>query len=78
MYQAIEAISKSGVIQVLEPIEFEENEQLLILRISKKWQAPEVTEKSQDWRKFVGLLKDSPTFQGDPVKLQQEMRHEWD
>ena len=31
MYQAIEAISKSGVIQVLEPIEFEENEQLVVL-----------------------------------------------
>lgn len=74
MYQAIAAVSKAGVIQVLEPIQFEENEQLVILRISKKWQAPETSEKSKDWRKFVGLLKNSPAFDGDPVALQQEMR----
>ena len=74
MYQAIEAVSKAGVIQVLEPIQFEENEQLVILRISKKWQAPETSEKSQDWRKFVGQLKNSPAFDGDPVALQQAMR----
>jgi predicted DNA-binding antitoxin AbrB/MazE fold protein len=78
MYQAIEAISKSGVIQVLEPIEFEENEQLLVLRISKKWKAPETTSKSKDWRKFAGKLKTSSAFEGDPVNIQQEMRDEWD
>lgn len=82
MYQAIEAISKSGVIQVLEPIEFEENEQLVVLRISKKWKAPETTSKSKskskDWRKFAGKLKTSSAFEGDPVNIQQEMRDEWD
>jgi len=41
MYQAIDAISKSGVIQLLEPIEFEENEPLVVLRLSKKSTAPE-------------------------------------
>lgn len=33
MYQAIEAISKGGVIQPLEPVTFEENEHLVILRL---------------------------------------------
>ena len=33
---------------------------------------------SRDWRQFVGALKDSPAFQGDPVTIQREMRDEWD
>lgn len=35
MYQTIEAIIKSGVIQPLETVQFEEGEQLIIIRISK-------------------------------------------
>lgn len=27
---------------------------------------------------FAGILKDSPSFKGDPLKIQQEMRNEWD
>ena len=56
MYQAIDAISKPGVIQLLEPIEFEENEPLVVLRLSKKSTAPETTTTSKDWRKFAGPL----------------------
>ena len=26
---------------------------------------------------FIGLLKDSPTFKGDPVEIQRKMRDEW-
>ena len=37
MYQAIEAISKAGVIQPLEPVLFDENEHLVILRLSKTY-----------------------------------------
>ena len=36
MYQAIEAISRAGVIEPIEPVQFEENEPLVILRLSKK------------------------------------------
>ncbi|MEI8394987.1 MAG: hypothetical protein WCF85_09650 [Rhodospirillaceae bacterium] len=32
---------------------------------------------SQDWRAFVGTLKGSPHFEGDPVVIQQAMRDEW-
>ena len=35
MYQAIEAISKGGVIQPLEPVQFDENEHLVIIRLPK-------------------------------------------
>ena len=41
MYQAIDAISKAGVIQPLEPVSFEEDERLVILRLSRP-QAKEV------------------------------------
>ena len=34
--QAIEAISRAGVIEPIEPVQFEENEPLVILRLSKK------------------------------------------
>ncbi len=78
MYQAIEAISKSGVIQLLEAVEFEENEPLVVLRLSKKSTTLESTTPSKDWRKFAGQLKSSPAFAGDPVHIQQEMRNEWD
>lgn len=27
---------------------------------------------------FFGILKDSPTFKGDPVEIQRKMRDEWD
>ena len=27
---------------------------------------------------FAGILKDSPTFKGDPVEIQRKMRNEWD
>jgi hypothetical protein len=51
MYQAIEAVSRAGNIYPLEPIDFEENEQLIVLRISKKWEK-ETTSSKNDWRKF--------------------------
>ena len=78
MYQAIDAISKPGVIQLLEPIEFEENEPLVVLRLSKKSTAPETTTPSKDWRKFAGQLKSFSAFEGDSLKIQQDMRNEWD
>ena len=43
-----------------------------------KWTPPQPLVKSKDWRTFAGQLKSSPTFEGDPVSIQQEMRNEWD
>lgn len=76
MYQAIEAVSKAGHIQVLEPVDFDENEQLIILRLSKHWQES-TSSKTTDWRKFAGILKDSTALEGDPVAIQRAMRDEW-
>ncbi|MBF0588301.1 MAG: hypothetical protein HQL53_04160 [Magnetococcales bacterium] len=32
----------------------------------------------QDWRRFAGIIKDSPHFRGDPVEAQKAMRDEWE
>ena len=29
------------------------------------------------WSDFMGILKDSPNFQGNPVDIQRQMRDEW-
>lgn len=77
MYPAIEAIAKGGIIEPLEPVEFEDNEQLVILRLTKPWTEKGVTAPPQDWHDFVGTLKSSPHFNDDPVAIQQSFRDEW-
>ncbi len=78
MYQAIEAISTAGVIRPLEPVQFEENEHLVILRIPKTWAAPRTSHApAQSWGSLIGSLKASPNLNGDPLTFQQEMRREW-
>lgn len=79
MYQAIEAVSLSGVIQPLEPVVFDENEQLVILRISKSIHMQTASQtQPADWKQWVGTLQTSPHLNGDPVDIQQAMRYEWD
>jgi hypothetical protein len=36
------------------------------------------TAPAQDWKHLAGTLKGSPNLNGDPLAIQQEMRHEWD
>lgn len=79
MYEAIEAIAKSGVIQPLEPVSLREDERLIVLRLTKREpdHAP-AAPAGGDWRRWVGVLKGSPHLNGDPLALQQALRHEWD
>ena len=79
MYEAFEAIAKSGVIQPLEPVSLREDERLIVLRLSKHEpdRAP-AAPAGGDWRRWVGVLKGSPHLNGDPLALQQALRHEWD
>ena len=79
MYQAIEAISRGGCVEPLEMVRFDENERLLILRLSRRWESADTLPvEYMDWRRFAGMLKGSANFNGDPLDIQQEMRHEWD
>lgn len=79
MYPAIAATSRAGVIEPLEPVVFEDNEQLVILRLSKPF-APtgDAPAGGGDWRAWIGRLKASPNWNDDPVVQQQEMRRDWD
>ena len=75
MYQAIEAICRAGQIIPLEPVRFEENEHLVIVRMPAAPAAAIPPAKTQaaadDWQHFAGLLKDSPNWNGDPQAVQQ-------
>lgn len=35
-------------------------------------------QSTGDWRQLAGSLRNSPNLNGDPLAIQQEMRHEWD
>lgn len=38
----------------------------------------ESSKKGKPLSDYLGLLKDSPNFNGDPVEIQRQMRNEWD
>lgn len=78
MYQAIEAISKAGVVRPLEPVLFDDNEPLVILRLTKTYVSPTPSASPAEWQQLAGVLKSSPNLNGDPLTLQRDMRHEWD
>ncbi len=71
MYPAIEVIARGGIIEPLELVEFQDNEPLVILRLSKPWTQHGVTAPPQDWHDFVGALKSSPHVNADPVAVQR-------
>ena len=79
MYQAIEAVCRAGRIVPLEPVQFQEDEHLVIVRLPMT-----VAEKSidvappADWQQFVGVLQASSNWQGDAQAVQEVLRREWD
>lgn len=38
---------------------------------------PEKALPTNNWRDFIGALKDSPCFNEDPVAIQRKLRDEW-
>lgn len=34
--------------------------------------------QASSWDQFMGCLKDSKVFEGDPVEIQRKLRAEWD
>lgn len=67
VYEKLKAAPPEIAKEVLDFLEFLE---------SKAQQKPEKTGRS--WDEFMGVLKDSKVFEGDPVEIQREMRAEWD
>lgn len=77
MYPTIEAIAKGGIIEPLEPVKFDDNEHLYILRLSKPMPPSSVAKPAAVWREFAGSLKSSTNFNEDPVVMQRALRNEW-
>jgi hypothetical protein len=51
-------------------VEFLESKQAVAL--------PALVGGERTFAEFIGVLKDSKVFVGDPVEIQREMRAEWD
>jgi hypothetical protein len=37
-----------------------------------------INERKKTLSDFIGILKDSPNFNGDPVEIQRALREEWE
>ena len=74
MLQTIEVeIDAQGGIHPLQALpQLAERRALLTLVVQDK------PQPSADFRSFIGALKDSACFNGDPVEIQRKMRDEWD
>lgn len=59
-----------AVLTVLEPLEE--------TRMSLDTIKEQITDEANDWRQFVGTMKNSTLFNSDPVAIQKAMRDEWD
>lgn len=79
MYQAIEAVCRDGRIVPMEPVQFQEDEHLLIVRLPAPTSGPTpAAAQAADWQQFVGVLQASSNWQGDPQTVQEGIRREWD
>ena len=38
---------------------------------------PQTSDKKPSFQQFIGTLKDSKTFAGDPAEIQSTLRNEW-
>jgi len=71
MLQTIEAIvEKDGTVRLLEPVNPPQSMRAVVTLL-------EPVDTQTPLHTFAGLLKDSPAFSGDPVKIQRELRNEW-
>ncbi|MFA6015200.1 MAG: hypothetical protein WC742_09055 [Gallionellaceae bacterium] len=77
MLQTIEVdIDADGIIHPLQTLpKIAERRALLTLVIP---QTVETEPRAKvDWRTFVGILADSPNFNGNPIEIQRKLRDEW-
>lgn len=74
MLQTLEAeILPNGQIQFLEKFSLDRKVKAYVTILAEEVEK----KKSVDWHQFVGALKNSSVFEGDPVEVQRAMRDEW-
>ena len=78
MFQTFEAVLKpNGSLQFLEPVPNQGSTPCRVL-VTFIDQPVSPAIQSDDWKPLACSLKNSPNLNGDPLAIQQEMRHEWD
>lgn len=83
MLQTVEAIVEpSGSVRLLEQLHVDHPCRAVVTLLEAATHAADtrtvVTPETAEWRRFVGVLKDSPHFNEDPVAVQRAMRDEWE
>ena len=74
MLQTLEAeILPNGHIHFLENFSTNRKVKAYVTILSQQ----PLSKPKADWHHFVGALKESSLFQGDPVEIQKTMRDEW-
>jgi hypothetical protein len=76
LYELAKAMPEDQAAEILDFAEF-------LLQKRSRQASPEATSDTESHQKrplssYAGILKDSPTFQGDPVEIQRQLRNEWD
>ena len=78
MLQTYEAVLQAnGRLQFLDLPDMQNRAPCRVL-VTFTDQAASAPTQPNDWQRFAGMLKDSPNLNGDPLMIQQEMRHEWE
>ena len=58
-----------------------EEQAYLVLKLAETLQKRQIEKPLKQEKSlldFFGILKDSPSFNGDPVEIQRRMRSDWD
>jgi len=76
LYELVKALPEDQVAELLDFAEF-------LLQKRSRQASSEAVSDTESLQKrplstYAGILKDSPTFQGDPVEIQRQLRNEWD
>jgi hypothetical protein len=70
VYEKLKDAPPARAQEVLNFLEFLESKQVATATV------PATGERT--FAEFIGVLKDSKVFEGDPVEIQRKMRAEWD
>ncbi len=68
VYEQLKVAPKDIVLEVHDFVEF---------LIKKRMQEKPSQKSGRTIESFIGTLKDSPSFRGDPLDIQRKMRDEW-
>ncbi|HAT50255.1 MAG: hypothetical protein HQL07_14005 [Nitrospirae bacterium] len=83
MLKSVEAeIGADGRVRLREPLPLSCRHRAVVTVLerldSAEDSAQTAADETCDWRRFAGVMRDSPHFNADPVAIQKAIRDEWD